>query len=422
MSSGDIEQTEAQALVERVANSEMFTRAHQLRRLLLHVCEHALNKPGQELSEYDIATKVFGRRPEFNPKDDNIVRVQASNLRHRLEEYFQKQGSEERLVILLPRGSYVPRIDRRAARQSPHAGWRMGGRWAWLLTAAVGAAAVAVVALWRFDSYRPAAAVKKSDPLWSRLFTPGQKTNVLLADTSRVALLQMTGFDVKLDDYLRADYPGFLAGSIRPELRSFLDPIGTWQFTSAADAVTGSRLVEIGLAHGVRPVLRYPRHVNIREFKTDNFIVLGSRLSVPWVELFSPRLKYEVAWDEKKRTAALRSRIGLNGGRVEYWPESAKGLSYASIAIVSNLGDSGTALLLNGLDRAAAEAAGEFALDGRLSALVRQHPGDPQMELLLRVRVIDGAAARAEVIEYRAVKGDLAAEPSAGRQAPTSLH
>ncbi len=61
-------------------------------------------------------TEVFGRPENFDPRLDTIVRVQASNLRRRLADYYANGGANDQIVIALPRGSYVPSIH---ARNSP---------------------------------------------------------------------------------------------------------------------------------------------------------------------------------------------------------------------------------------------------------------------------------------------------------------
>ena len=52
---------------------------------------------------------VFGRKPDFDPKLDSTVRTEAVRLRARLNKYYSTEGSQDRFVIELPKGGYVPR-------------------------------------------------------------------------------------------------------------------------------------------------------------------------------------------------------------------------------------------------------------------------------------------------------------------------
>ena len=68
-----------------------------------------------EVKETVIATEVFGRRPDYNPKQDAIVRTEAGRLRSRLSEYYLGEGAEDSLIVELPKGGYVPAFRRASA-------------------------------------------------------------------------------------------------------------------------------------------------------------------------------------------------------------------------------------------------------------------------------------------------------------------
>jgi TolB-like protein len=57
-----------------------------------------------------IGVEVFERSPDYNPKKDAIVRIEAGRLRARLGEYYAEAGKLDELVIELPKGGYVPVI------------------------------------------------------------------------------------------------------------------------------------------------------------------------------------------------------------------------------------------------------------------------------------------------------------------------
>ena len=61
-----------------------------------------------QLKEYTIATEVFGRRSDYDPRIDSVVRVQAGRLRTKLQEYYTAEGKNDQIVIDLPKGHYHP--------------------------------------------------------------------------------------------------------------------------------------------------------------------------------------------------------------------------------------------------------------------------------------------------------------------------
>ena len=77
-------------------------------RLLTNGVENALLGRLDTIREQPIGTRVFGRAPDYNLNEDNIVRVEARELRKRLETYFAGEGRNEPLIVEVPKGGYVP--------------------------------------------------------------------------------------------------------------------------------------------------------------------------------------------------------------------------------------------------------------------------------------------------------------------------
>src|SRR5579862_2127952 len=94
--------------LQQVLESELFTRADQLSRFLQFVVERHLAGRDDELKESVIGVEVFGRKPDYNPKYDPIVRTEARRLRTRLIDYYSNGGKGDLLIIELPKGGYSP--------------------------------------------------------------------------------------------------------------------------------------------------------------------------------------------------------------------------------------------------------------------------------------------------------------------------
>src|SRR5712692_9157651 len=97
-----------QKQLERVLASPGFARNERLSRFLRFVVERHLEGRDAEIKESLLAIEVFGRPPDYDPKQDPIVRTEASRLRARLSEYYLGDGKDDALVIDLPKGGYVP--------------------------------------------------------------------------------------------------------------------------------------------------------------------------------------------------------------------------------------------------------------------------------------------------------------------------
>src|SRR5262249_3632554 len=68
-----------------------------------------------ELKESLIGVEVFGRKPDYDPKVDAIVRTEAIRLRARLSKYYANAVTGNELLIELPKGGYVTVFPRAAA-------------------------------------------------------------------------------------------------------------------------------------------------------------------------------------------------------------------------------------------------------------------------------------------------------------------
>ncbi len=110
MLTGEAEGNSARQQLERVLASPGFARNERISRFLRFVVEGHLEGKDRELKESLLAIEVFGRSPGYDPKQDPIVRTEASRLRVRLSEYYLGDGKDDPLIIELPKGGYVPVI------------------------------------------------------------------------------------------------------------------------------------------------------------------------------------------------------------------------------------------------------------------------------------------------------------------------
>ncbi|MBL8227892.1 MAG: tetratricopeptide repeat protein [Bryobacterales bacterium] len=97
-----------QEQAQRILSSQRFASADRLRNFLRFIIGKALDGKAGEVKEYLIAIEVYGRKPDYDPKIDSIVRVEASRLRSRLREYYEAEGRTDPILVELPKGSYVP--------------------------------------------------------------------------------------------------------------------------------------------------------------------------------------------------------------------------------------------------------------------------------------------------------------------------
>ena len=96
------------ALLGRVASSAQLKRATRLKELLFYIGHRSLKEGCDQVHEQEIGFKVFGRSDSYDTSVDNIVRTNVSDLRKRIEAYFNSEGLHESVVMDIPRGSSFP--------------------------------------------------------------------------------------------------------------------------------------------------------------------------------------------------------------------------------------------------------------------------------------------------------------------------
>src|SRR5882762_2853668 len=109
LATAGIEQCEHQ--VRRVLQSATFRNATTLQQLFQFLAAKMIAGEPDALKEYTIGAEALGRRQDFAPKTDPIVRVQSHRLRLKLKEYYEFEGRHDPVLIQIPKGHYVPTFD-----------------------------------------------------------------------------------------------------------------------------------------------------------------------------------------------------------------------------------------------------------------------------------------------------------------------
>jgi hypothetical protein len=95
--------------VARLLASPEIARSNNLLRLISFICNKYFDGKADEIREYSIAVEAFGRKSNFDPQDDSIVRVTAGILRKKLIEIYSS-AEPRKVQLVLPVGHYVPQF------------------------------------------------------------------------------------------------------------------------------------------------------------------------------------------------------------------------------------------------------------------------------------------------------------------------
>jgi len=407
-------------LVERVAGSRYIVRSARLRDLLVYLCDRVLDDGVDEIHEQEVGNKVFGRPPDYDTASDNIVRVHASTLRKRLEQYFSSEGSEEPVSIELPKGNYAPVFRNRVTpgmagvtnvqnvggspesrptaplnRAARRLDWRI-----WTLVALVALLGCASLFLSFRSPARDSAGFTQAPTVrqfWSQVFRPGRQTDVVLDDAGVGLYQELTGRAITLSGYFDRSYlrgvddgstaaklPGDAAGSIVLKRHSsYASANLLWRLSQTASVLGGNGNVQ------------FARDYSFHDIKSNSAILLGNSRSNPWIEPFENLLGLRWKYDTTSGTYYPVDTWNHSGNPDMFRSLGETGRSqggYAAVALLGNLGGTGTVLIITGTGGSAMGAAGDFLVDEKSVAQLRSllprgsDPRFPFFEVLLRIK------------------------------------
>lgn len=94
--------------LERILQSPFFRASTRSKQFLNFVVEKKLEGREDEIKERTIGIELFDRIADFETSGDSIVRVNATEVRRRLGQYYQSARNTDPVQIVLPPGTYIP--------------------------------------------------------------------------------------------------------------------------------------------------------------------------------------------------------------------------------------------------------------------------------------------------------------------------
>ncbi len=419
-------------LARRIVASPIFARSERLSALLTYVCEMALEGHAAELNEQAIGQAVFGRSPGYDSSADGIVRTQASRLRQRLDLFFQQEGSEEPIEIVIPRGGYVPLFRPRAnvaeanpgmavepdgplapqKQPTPQAAtpWSRGShvQLPWLLCFVLAGTLILVSSLaWRRGVHNTVS----GHPLWGRMFKPDHPTLAVPGDSGLVLSYALGEHSLSLHDYLAGEYrvhDEVVGNANLIGHESLIADFATRRYTSIVDLDVAVKLGQFAQTARSSLEVKYARDLRPNDLKSGNVIVIGAREANPWVELFEHNMNFVLQdYYPGKVFSVLNKRP--QPGEQSHWAMTENDplhRVYGVVAFLPNLSGNGEALVIEGTSMAGTEAAWDFVSDDAellpfLNKVRRSNGTVPHFELLVETQNISASAVHSNMIAWR---------------------
>jgi hypothetical protein len=428
--------------LQLIVEGEAFKGSRRSAQFLLYVVERSLDQQLEALKERTIGIELFGRPPAYDTGEDAIVRVTASDVRRRLLQHYGRAGQETEFRVALPPGGYIPEIQREqtqppvtgsVAAESPQLSERseekpvltlpiahqmhvdgagvdpipatLSFQWQRQLAFLAALAVIVVLVLWWWHSPVLARSTHAGETSpWSSIFHSPQPIQVIASDPDIADIQTIADKQISLSDYANENYGcEFLASNLKAACQSEL----RGDKVAAIDAEVVAKIAVLAERNQSEIVVQSARGVRLREMRTDdNYVLLGSPRSNPWVGLFSDQMEYQILYDPAQRQEIVLNKRPQAGESNQYIP-TAKGFgtgqSFATVSLLKNPDQGGQVFLLAGTTAESTHAASEFATNIPVFASTLKNCGisltpSSHYQILLRVETMAGSATQTNVV------------------------
>jgi hypothetical protein len=401
----DLDETSRSALIQRIANSRHFKGSARLRDFLFYIADCAIRNAPEDATEQQIGFRVFGRSPGYNSSEDSIVRSHARLLRQKLASYFAEEGSDEPIVVDVPKGHYLPvfrskQVDQAVALTHPSPmtspaiaapiiqplSTPRPSRWKWIAACLLGGVVLQTAFLAGGWLKRTAAAQNNAvDRLWKTFLTEDPPlvvfSNALFVGDSKRGL----SYAPATDETLNHESPNLVD-----------------TYTGIGELAAVYTLTRLFDAHQAHFILKRSRLMTWDEAKAKNLIFIGSTAENPSLSALQSTQDFTIT--ATPESAGIVNHHPRPGEPALYTrPEHPFSRDYAILALLPGMQAGERILIFSGLTTFGTQAAVDFVCRQETAAdLVRQISGPKgeirPFEAVIETTVTGGVPVQAHLI------------------------
>jgi hypothetical protein len=394
--------------LDKILNSQGFRASKRSQQFLSYVVNQTLEGHADLLKERSIGVELFHRPASYSTGDNGVVRVQAGEVRRRVEEYYRGNGDSPPVRIELPLGTYVPEFRWGSSTappepEPPGIASRLGRRRLALgVSLALGVALASVVMIY---VRHPKQQISMLDQFWSPVFTTSQPVLICVAKPivyrpslelyRRYSKSHPTEFQTEVDRYDRAlplDPKQRIAWSDMVDSREFGVAMG--------DAYVAAQLSALFARINKPSQVRIGSHYSFADLRNSPAVLVGA-FNNRWTLQMTSALRFVFA--EEKGHDQIEDRS--QPGKVWSFGLGPQGEVTEDYGVVTRLLDAETGQVLiatAGIGEHATQAAGELVSRPEyLAEALRTAPAGWQkknLQVVVQTSVIDNVAGPPRVI------------------------
>jgi hypothetical protein len=105
--------------IQRIVSSKAFKTSEVHRNLFNYLAEKSLAGEAHNLKEYTVGLDVFGKPASYDPRQESVVRMHVGRLRQKLAEYYRTEGTDDSVIVDLPKGGFALTFESRPVPVAP---------------------------------------------------------------------------------------------------------------------------------------------------------------------------------------------------------------------------------------------------------------------------------------------------------------
>lgn len=407
------EASEIRAELDRILASRWLKDSRQLSNLLRHVVEETLAGRTDGLKEYSLGLQVFNRPPDYDPRSDAIVRVQASLLRKRLAAYYESEGKDSPWRIEIPKGGYVPEFRSAGGGSTPPpqpipSAAGPFARWRGFLIGLAAGVLLSLGTYWLRTT--PTPSQTECPALWRAYLDPRVETVVsfgvpLFFSGGGGLYIRDTHVNRLSDDQSRIER---VAEILKRPFRPQPDV-----YTGIGEAIGAHLIARCLELQGIRVQLANSNYLGPSDLEQRNLVVVASaRFQTLLQTLDRPRA---IWFDADEEPGCIRLASPLPGESQAYRPTTSEmgvSTSFAVVTVWPCLQPGRRILYLSGIETWATQGAALFVLDAsRIRELQQTLGSDPDngprgrktpfFQVLLQVEAKSNAVRSTRYVTHR---------------------
>ncbi len=407
----EITEEDVREQLGRIIASPVFRTSKRCVTFLEYVVHAAVEGRSASLKEKALGIRVFNRDPDYDPKQDSVVRVTANDVRKRLAQYYGL-GHQSELRIDLPPGSYLPDFHSPAEHTAihgdlvPHSADARKPKprqtiWLRLLLLTIGAAAV--VAILTFAIRRSEGARSVVDQFWAPMLEGTEPVLLCVGQPRAYNLLEPLDTEIPKFHEQAHSAPAAKRSDVISIDPNKIVPMFD-RYVALGDAMCLSDMAGLFTRRNRGYFIRGGGSTSFADLRESPAVLIGA-FTNDWTLRLMGELRFTLERNGDLGSPHVHDRLNpskRDWQLVNEWPDWKMPADYAIVSRVLDPMTGKMVVSAAGITQYGTAAAGEFLTKAKyLQIALRQAPRDwtrKNIQFVLRTRVIQGTAGPPQVL------------------------